>query len=89
MTWLGSGFGPQLLAAERVNSARVGGESSGWAAVHIKGMPSYSKQHMKTTQMSFERALQSRTPDLWNRYFRLVWWTSFVGTGCRRLASAW
>ena len=63
-----SWFGPQLQAARRAGSARMDGESSGWATVDIKGMPSYSKQHLKTTQMSLERALQSRTPDLWNHY---------------------
>ena len=64
-----SWFGPQLQAARvRAGSARMGGESSCWATVGIKGVSSYSKQYLKMTQMSLERALQSRTPDLWNHY---------------------
>ena len=76
-----------LAAGVLIRRVRNGGGANGYATFDIKGMPSYSKHHLKSTQMSLERALQSRTPDLWSHYSS-KWSTSSAVMTWRRWGSA-
>ena len=57
-------FEPQLSAAQA-----SGTDPSGpLVTVDFKSLPSYSKMHLKTTNTTLERALQSPRAELWNHY---------------------
>ena len=61
---------PQLKAAIRADAARSGAGSmdARVSTIDLKGMPSYTTQHRKTTMMSLECALQTAERELWDYY---------------------
>ena len=64
-------FEPLLADAKTASAASGGDHTTSGAAivtVDIKGLPSYSKHHTKTSSMSLEKSLGSARAEYWDHY---------------------